>query len=486
MGLGALSLLCFSLGCLSKGAALSFAAFPAAVEFLLVTAPPTPPAKGCARTTAAAVVAVAARQLPALCVAVFVARRTLSATEAQTTCGFANDSRKLGPRERWIAAAAAPLRHLARFIYPVDNAVEVGKLASGHSFFLNLKCSQPPRAVPQEYYPKEHLATLPAFVAAAALSGALTAWAVWRMGLRLLVTAGQLQRSAADHRLCGAGDAVAAAWLIFFSLLSPSLGLFGTGDHLCYINAGTRALWLRQIMCICCWSNLMYSLCLLAFVRDLDRYSYIASAAVLPSALAALLAACALPSGALSPRVGPRSTPRDRRRLAAALCALLSLLCCAATPALQCFRSDVRHYSRALGRRDKRAFPHYLLGLSHQRAAEKANGQASVVESAHRSAVKALTLAEALAPGWLNLAAARAESFAALNDHESAGTSSAKRTPPAVSFGALSTHAFCPPASLCSSLASAQPAVHRAGAARGEARLLRLCISGEISFTPAV
>jgi hypothetical protein len=182
----------------------------------------------------------------------------------------------------------------------------------------------------------------------------------------------------------------------------------------------------------------MYSLCLLAFVRDLDRYSYIASAAVLPSALAALLAACALPSGALSPRVGPRSAPRGRRLLAAALCALLSLLCCAAAPALQCFRSDVRHYSRALGRRDKRAFPHYLLGLSHQRAAEKANGQASVVESAHRSAVKALTLAEALAPGWLNLAAARAESFAALNDHESAGASSCEEDAPLLFLSAPS------------------------------------------------
>lgn len=127
MGLGALSLACFSLGCLSKGAALSFAAFPAAVEFLLVTAPPaSPPEKGCARKTAAAVLAVVARQLPALCVALFVARRTLAATAAQTTCGFANDYRKLGHQERWIAAAAAPLRHVARFVYPVDNAVEVG------------------------------------------------------------------------------------------------------------------------------------------------------------------------------------------------------------------------------------------------------------------------------------------------------------------------------------------------------------------------
>ena len=140
MGIGALSLLCFSLGCLSKAAAVSFVAFPAAVEFLLVTAPPRISSRSSSsilekrtnhgwREVASAVVAVAARQLPAVCVAGFVTQRTMNATEAQTTCGFANDYRRLGAGERWIAAGAAPLRHVVKFLHPVGSAIEVGCLS---------------------------------------------------------------------------------------------------------------------------------------------------------------------------------------------------------------------------------------------------------------------------------------------------------------------------------------------------------------------
>jgi hypothetical protein len=59
----------------------------------------------------------------------------------------------------------------------------------------------------------------------------------------------------------------------------------------------------------------------------------------------------------------------------------------------------VGHYSRVLGRRRDRAFPHYIFGLGHQRAAEQADGQAASgdVAAHHRTAVKALTLAEAVA-----------------------------------------------------------------------------------------
>jgi len=136
MGVGALSLVCFSLGCLSKAAAVSFVAFPAAVEFLLVTSPPSPLSslsqtlekRNSWRKVASAVVAVAARQLPALCVAGFVTQRTMNATEAQTTCGFANDYRRLGAGERWIAAGAAPLRHVGKFLHPLGSAIEVSGL----------------------------------------------------------------------------------------------------------------------------------------------------------------------------------------------------------------------------------------------------------------------------------------------------------------------------------------------------------------------
>jgi hypothetical protein len=85
----------------------------------------------------------------------------------------------------------------------------------------------------------------------------------------------------------------------------------------------------------------------------------------------------------------------------------------------------VGHYSRVLGRRRDRAFPRYLFGLSYQRAVEQAGGQVASgdVAAHHRTAVKALALAEALAPGWLNLAAAKAVSFTALNEHDSAGAS---------------------------------------------------------------
>ena len=77
-----------------------------------------------------------------------------------------------------------------------------------------------------------------------------------------------------------------------------------------------------------------------------------------------------------------------------------------------------------LGWHGNRAFPHYLLGLGHQRAAEKKKADkktSSEFEASHKDAVEAFTAAERFAPGWLNLAAARAESYSALQQHERAG-----------------------------------------------------------------
>lgn len=165
-----------------------------------------------------------------------------------------------------------------------------------------------------------------------------------------------------------------------------------------------------------------------------DRYSYIASAALFPSLLAALLlAACSNPANApLSAQI-TEENPQDpakvrkpsaiRATLGILFGFLCALLCFTSAPAFASFRSDVRHYSRVLGWHRNRAFPHYLLGLGHQRAAERseAKNEPSSFEDSHRQAIKALTAAERFAPGWLNLAAARAESYTALQQHERAG-----------------------------------------------------------------
>jgi hypothetical protein len=109
------------------------------------------------------------------------------------------------------------------------------------------KCNN---AFRQEYYPKETLFSLPGYVAPAIMSLVLTLWALWRMILRLRVAAGQLENrrrhtgvgqkeAISQLTVCDARDAIAASWLTFVAILAPSLGLFGTGDHLCYINAGT-------------------------------------------------------------------------------------------------------------------------------------------------------------------------------------------------------------------------------------------------------
>ena len=134
----------------------------------------------------------------------------------------------------------------------------------------------------------------------------------------------------------------------------------------------------------------------------------------------------------------------------------------------------MRHYARALGKRPDRAyvdfllpqrrirflifllslpcfacfrFPHYLLGLSHQRAAGNISDD-EVKDAEHRNSIRwdispkqcalvrvpiltvrtwldvshrALLAAEKLAPGWLNLAAARADSYQALKNHNMEG-----------------------------------------------------------------
>lgn len=81
----------------------------------------------------------------------------------------------------------------------------------------------------------------------AILSLVLTLWAIRRMIVRLIVAAGQLEDSsrnvaqkgaATQPIVCSARDVMAVSWLTFVAVLAPSLGLFGTGDHLCYINAG--------------------------------------------------------------------------------------------------------------------------------------------------------------------------------------------------------------------------------------------------------
>jgi len=87
-----------------------------------------------------------------------------------------------------------------------------------------------------------------------------------------------------------------------------------------------------------------------------------------------------------------------------------------------------------VGHRPDRAFPHYLLGLSLQRDADRVELEA---QQHHRDALKALYSAETLATGWLNLAAARADSHEFLEDHSSAVRELASicRSKPGVSGG---------------------------------------------------
>jgi len=308
-----LSVICFSLACLSKGAATSACGCFAVIEYVIIIVHHQ--RKGEDLTTSQqklqdaknikqrkreepsqsssfvlllfskklwfTVLQSVLHQIDSLAIALFVAQRTVQATSQQTTCGFANDYRKLTSPERLLVALATPLQHIHSFLQPLESSIEV-------------------------YYPKESLEGSRYYRFGAAIGTVVLA-----LSLLKLVHLG-CSGSATKY------DAIASLYVTYVLALVSTLGVIGSsGDHLCYLTA--------------------------------DRYSYIAFTLIMPIALSLpMLSALTRTSFPFSSSFSLSHSQKSRPLLWLSIILLSIFLVIGTTPPLHSFRTDSTHYRRAV------------------------------------------------------------------------------------------------------------------------------------------